>query len=93
MTKLHKWVLIEAGHDEDEHDIDVGVLKVLDNKKDAKKALKEQVEKDQQERWGGYEDEDFEGDEIGWNDDETEVTITSGDGCDNWCKKYKVEKI
>lgn len=108
MTKLNKWVLIEAGHDEDDRDISVGVLEVLDNKRDAKKALKAQVA-DWKQRWGGcdddcidipndddddeYDDDCDDEDNISWNDDETEVTITSNDDCSDWCKVYKVEKI
>ena len=41
MTKSNKWVLIEAGHDEDERDIDVGILQVLDSEEEAKEALKQ----------------------------------------------------
>jgi len=111
MTKSSKWVLIEAGHDEDEHDISVGILKVLDSEEDAKKALKEQLS-DWKQRWGYDDDDDCihvpddddededvddddygEDDNISWNDDETEVTITSGDYCSDWCKVYKIEEI
>lgn len=108
MTKLNKWVLIEAGHDEDDRDISVGVLKVLDNKKDAKEALKEQLS-DWKQRWGYDDDDDdcihvpddedvdddddCDDDNISWNDDETEVTITSSDYCSDWCKVYKIEEI
>ncbi len=106
MVKLNKWVLIEAGHDADDCDISVGVLEVLDNKRDAKKALKAQVA-DYKQRWGYSDDDciaipdddederndDCCDDNFSWNDDETEVTITSGDDCDGWCKVYKVEKI
>ena len=104
MTKLNKWVLIEAGHDEDEHDIDVGILRVLDSEKDAKEALKEQLSDWKQRR--GCDDDDIvvpdddecdddcdDEDNISWNDDETEVTITSGDYCSDWCKVYKIEEI
>ena len=106
MTKSSKWVLIEAGHDEDEHDISVGILKVLDSEEDAKKALKEQLS-DWKQRWGYDDDcihvpddEDVDDDDdcddddnISWNDDETEVTITSSDYCSDWCKVYKIEEI
>lgn len=98
MTKLNKWVLIEAGHDEDEHDIDVGILRVLDSEKDAKEALKEQLS-DWKQRWGRDDEEEDDDDDcndednISWNDDETEVTITSNDYCSDWCKVYKIEEI
>lgn len=97
MTKLNKWVLIEAGHDEDERDIDVGILEVLDNEEEAKEALKEQVE-EWNERWGGCEDDEYDDecdneDSISWSDNDTKVTITSGDDCDGWCKVYKIEEI
>lgn len=91
MTKLNKWVLIEAGHDEDDCDIDVGILQVLDNEEEAKEALKKQVEEWQQD---GCDDDEV-GDNISWNDDETEATITGNDDdyCSDWCKVYKIEEI
>lgn len=108
MVKPNKWVLIEAGHDEDEHDIDVGILKVLDSEEAAKEALKEQLS-DWKQRWGCDDDDDCihvpddedvdddddcdDDDNISWNDDETEVTITSNDDCSDWCKVYKIEEI
>lgn len=82
MTKLNKWVLIEAGHDEDEHGLDFDVLDFFDTKEEAKEALKEAVEE--------WCDDD---NDISWDDEETKVTITSSDGCDNWCKAYKIEEI
>lgn len=80
MTELNKWVLIKAGHDEDEHDIDVYVVGVYDSEAEAKEELKAIVD-------------DHDGCDISWNDEDTKVTITSGDDCDDWCKVYEVKKI
>lgn len=88
MAKLNKWVLIEAGHDEDDCDIDVGILQVLDSEEEAKEALRAQVEDDNYE-----DDDDCCENDISWDDNDTKVTITSSDDCDGWCKVYKIEEI
>ena len=80
MTELNKWVLIEAGHDEDEYDIDVNILAVFDNEEDAKEKLKAIAD-------------DHDGCDISWNNEDTKVTITSGYDCDGWCKVYEIKKI
>lgn len=92
MTKLNKWVLIEAGHDEDDCDIDVGIIGVYDSEAEAKEELEATVE----DNYGSGEDEDDYDDcgyDISWSDNDTKVTITSGDGCSDWCKVYKIEEI
>lgn len=92
MVKLNKWVLIEAGHDEDEHDIDVDVIGVYDSEAEAKEELEATVE----DRYGSGEDEDDYDDctnDISWSDNDTKATITSGDDCDDWCKVFQIKKI
>ncbi len=89
MTELNKWVIVEAGHDEDEHDIDVDIIGVYDSEAEAKEELEATVE----DRYGSDEDEDDYANDISWNDEDTKVTITSGDDCDDWCKVYEIKKI
>lgn len=89
MTELNKWVLIEAGHDEDEYDIDVNIIGVYDSEAEAKEELEATVE----DRYGSGEDEDDCVNDISWSDDNTKATITDDECCVGWCKVYEIKKI
>jgi hypothetical protein len=80
MTELNKWIIVKAGHDEDEHDIDIYIVGVYDSEAKAKEELETVVNS-------------FDGCEISWSDNDTKVTITSSDDCDDWCRVYEIKKI
>lgn len=88
MTELNKWVLIEAGHDEDEYDIDVNIIGVYDSEAEAKEELEATVE----DRYGSGEDDDCTND-ISRSDNDTKATITDDECCVGWCTVFQIKRI
>lgn len=89
MTELNKWVLIEAGHDEDEYDIDVNIIGVYDSEAEAKEELKTAVD----DRYGPEDEDDDWTNDVSWSHNYTKATITDDECCIGWCTVFQIKKI
>lgn len=89
MTKLNKYIIVEATYDGDDHDIITKINDICDSLKEAQQSLKEAAR-----NWLGC-DEDDDGCEEDYNVcwDKDKVVIEANDCCEDWCKSFEIHRI
>ena len=89
MTKLNKYIIVEATYDGDDHDIKTEIYDMCDSLKEARQSLKETARD-----WQGCDEDDDSCEEdynVCWGDNK--VVIESNDCGEDWCKSFEIHRI